>query len=156
MIIRTLNTIYHQAPHIKPDDEKSFLQYCILFCRGVDSHHNAEERTFFPAVEKMTGAEGIMDTNKEQHKAFHDGLHSLWNYVKACQVGDDEYDGQKILRIIDGFGEDLSKHMADEIPSLLALKRYGDKVEDLWKAFGEAGQESMLSALPGLEPSSAS
>ncbi len=62
IVIRGLNSIYLQAPHIKPVDEKSFCRYIACWYTLLHGHHHGEETMFFPAVEEMTGVKGIMDT----------------------------------------------------------------------------------------------
>jgi hypothetical protein len=53
MIIRGVNSIYLQAPHVKPADVPAFVQYCIQWYRLLDVHHTTEETDFFVAVEKV-------------------------------------------------------------------------------------------------------
>lgn len=87
-IIRALNSIYKQAPHVEAKDNKDFIDYALCwyeilysmpygFVEGrfqktanLDSdHHESEEEFFFPAVEQAADEKGIMDTNVEQHRA---------------------------------------------------------------------------------------
>src|SRR5437667_11013154 len=105
MMIRGLNSIYLQAPHIAPKDERSFCQYISQWYRLVDIHHSGEEAEFFPQIEKLTGEKGIMDVNLNQHHAFHDGLEAFVAHFRACLAGEVKYDGNKIIAMIDGFGK---------------------------------------------------
>ncbi|CAJ2513393.1 Uu.00g015120.m01.CDS01 [Anthostomella pinea] len=115
-IIRGLNAVYNQAPHVHPQDKKSFLHFAQTMLVYTDVHYRGEETMFFPAVEAMAGEEDIMAANVEQHEAFHDGLHAMEAYLEACLNDVDTYDGDKVVTLIDGFGNTLCEHLADEIP----------------------------------------
>lgn len=68
VIIRGLNSIYLQAPHLKPSDHSSFISYCKCWAELLDEHHDMEESVFFPEIERITGKVEIMDVNVEQHR----------------------------------------------------------------------------------------
>ena len=144
MLIRGLNSIYLQAPHIQPADMKPFANYVLGWCHGLHSHHDGEETMFFPAIEKMTGEPGVMDTNVEQHKRFHDGLEQLQAYAGDVVAGKEAYDGGRVVGIIDAFGPALIQHLNDEIPTILGLRQYGDKMAELPKLFDEEGEKAMV------------
>jgi hypothetical protein len=36
VIIRALNSIYLQAPHVRPEDVKDFLAYCFCWYQNID------------------------------------------------------------------------------------------------------------------------
>lgn len=136
-----------QAPHIKQEDEKSFCNYITAWYRFLDVHHSSEEASFFPVVEKMTGVQGLMDANIEQHKTFHDGIERLQNYIEAVSADKEKYDGDKVVGMIDEFGEVVMQHLTDEIHTILGLRQYGDKVAGLPKLFDEEGEKAMVSFL---------
>lgn len=95
-------------------------------------HHDAEEQTFFPKIEEITGVKGIMDQNIEQHKAFTPGFETFHEYAKTCDPKD--YDGQKLRSLVEGFAEPLTKHLHDEIDTLKALDKYdSEKVRQAYK-----------------------
>ena len=127
MIIRGLNSVYLQAPHIQSKDEAAFVQYAMRWCWEIEVHHDGEENGFFPAVEELTGEKGVMNANIEQHAAFHDGVSVLHTYLQSVADGKEKYDGNRITGLIDSFGEILTQHLADEIPSLQNLRRFGDE-----------------------------
>lgn len=79
----------------------------------------------FPKIEALTGEEGTMEGNVEQHHLFEPGLEALGKYATSTSIED--YDGKKVQEIIDDFGEILTTHLADEIPTLLALDKYDGK-----------------------------
>jgi hypothetical protein len=145
IIIRGLNSIYLQAPHITPADEKSFGRYMAYWHSMIHSHHGGEEAMFFPTIQRLTGVEGLMDANIEQHKSFHDGLETFKAYTDALLAGQEKYEGSRVVEIIDSFAPALTKHLADEIPTIVGLRKYADKLEELPKLFQEEGDKVMVS-----------
>ncbi|KAK4182627.1 hemerythrin HHE cation binding domain-containing protein [Podospora australis] len=153
MFVRGLNSIYLQAPHIVPSDEKHFANYILAFHNFLHIHHHGEETQFFPEVEAMAGIPGLMEGNVEQHHAFHDGLAAFKQYAEDVVAGKERYDGGKVRGIIDSFGSALMEHLADEIPTLVGLRRYEDKMGGLEGAIKEEAETSMKKlGLMGLVP----
>ncbi len=148
VIGRALNSIYLQAPHIIPDDEKNFVKYMQCWYIMVHVHHTGEETMFFPAVEEMTGVKDIMEPNISQHHAFHGGLDRFKEYVDAVLAGKEKYDGAKVVEIIDSFGSVLMQHLNDEIPTLLGLRQFGEeKMKGLTAVMEKEADEGMVSFL---------
>ncbi|KAH7018610.1 hemerythrin HHE cation binding domain-containing protein [Microdochium trichocladiopsis] len=143
-IIRGLNSIYLQAPHIKPKDEKTFLNYVEQWYNLVHAHHSSEESHIFPILETMAGEKGIMDANIEQHQIFEKGVEALHTYIKACLIDQEAYDGAKVQKLVDGFGKDLFDHLRDEITTLMGLRRFGEeRLQNLMARFAHVGKETM-------------
>ncbi|CAJ0555343.1 Ff.00g054080.m01.CDS01 [Fusarium sp. VM40] len=150
MVLRGLNSIYLQAPHIKPADEKTFLGYSACFYDLVHVHHQGEEDILFPAIEEMSGEKGIMDRNIEQHHAFSQGLKDYNIYISACLRDTEEYNGSRLLTIIDSFGHELADHLAQEITTILNLRQYGTKMDKFEEKFKEwADKDTSNLAVPG-------
>ena len=147
IIIRGLNSIYLQAPHITPADEKPFGRYMTYWYNMIHSHHDGEETMFFPAIQKLTGVDGLMDANIEQHKTFHDGLEIFKAYIDAVIAGE-KYEGSRVTEVIDGFAPPLVKHLADEIPTIVGLRQHADKLTELPKLFAEEADKVMVSLQP--------
>lgn len=145
MLLSGLNSIYLQAPHIKPKDEVAFLNYCACFYDVLHCHHGGEEKYMFPAVEEMSGEKGIMEVNVSQHEVFHDGIDKYNKYVRDCLKGKEKYDGRELVAIIDEFGSALATHLNEEIPTILRLAKYGDKMKNFEKLFTEVGEKDMVS-----------
>lgn len=146
IIFRGMNSIYLQAPHITPSDERSFCNYILSWNTFLSTHHDNEEAHFFPALEVMTGEKGLMDVNVGQHAAFHGGLDTFIDYVKEVLAGKKKYDGQEIVRLIDVFGSVLATHLNDEVPTIVGLERFGlEKMKGLPALFEEEAQKSMVS-----------
>jgi hypothetical protein len=132
LIFRTLNAItlqYAQLTH--PTDIADFLIYCQCFHEMVHSHHHHEETRFFPAIEAYSGVKGIMDTSLAQHLAFEEGLKKFGEYVYGVKV--EEWDAVVFKEKFDGFTGALVSHLREEIPTLLALDKYGgEKLKKAW------------------------
>jgi len=125
MFIRSLNSIYLQAPNITDEkDGKELCGFASAWCQSLHGHHNTEEEIIFPSIEKQAGKPGLMSANVDQHKTFHDGVNALQSYVLDCVAGKVKYDGAKIRKLIDSFGAVMTQHLADEIPTLSSLKEY--------------------------------
>jgi hemerythrin-like domain-containing protein len=124
-LIRALNSMYLQAPHIPLNDQatiKDFLIYAQCWGESMEHHHHSEENIFFPSIEQLTGVPGIMEQNKEQHRAFTPGFERLYEYARTCASKD--FDGNEFRSLIEGFAEPLHKHLEDEIATLRALDKY--------------------------------
>jgi len=124
-IIRGLNSIYLQAPYLPPGDAftaRDFLTYCQSWSESMHHHHDAEEKTFFPDIESISSVEGLMKSNVEQHRAFTPGFETFEAYCRSCAPQD--FDGQKLRSLVEGFAEPLVQHLHDEIQTLRALNKY--------------------------------
>ncbi|KAH8646133.1 hypothetical protein BX600DRAFT_477184 [Xylariales sp. PMI_506] len=144
ILIRGLNSIYVQAPHVKPADQADFLGYARNFVNVLTVHHDGEEESFFPWCARTTGEPDVMDVNVGQHKEFHGGLDLLQEYLTATAAGQEPYDGARIVALIDAFGPALTRHLAEEIQCILDLRRFGvEKMKGIAKALAEDGQANM-------------
>lgn len=74
-----------------------------------------------------------MDTNLEQHHAFEEGLKRFGEYVYSVKA--DAWDREKFKGLLDSFLPALTKHLTEEIQTLLDLDKYGG--EKLRKAFDD-------------------
>ncbi|OBT56243.1 hypothetical protein VE04_02410 [Pseudogymnoascus sp. 24MN13] len=118
-MIRALNSIYLQAPHVEPDDYKDFIGYSLCWYQMITNHHRGEEDRLFPQIEEKT-EKGLMEVNVEQHHAFEAGIESYNTYLQSLLPTGTSFSAPKLLAIIDSFAPALTTHLADEIPSLLA------------------------------------
>jgi len=140
MLIRSLNAIYRQAPYVKqPQDIKDFIQFVALWHEMLVHHHETEEKVFFPELEKLAGVS--MEENVEQHAAFEQGLAALDAWAKSTTP--ETYSAPKLLALIDALGPVLTVHLADEIPSLLALSSHDSAaLKKAWIKSGEYARSS--------------
>lgn len=134
-MIRGLNSIYLQATAIPYDDRKTvqdFLTYCQCWGESMHHHHDCEEEHFFPAIEQLSGVQGLMERNKEQHRAFTPGFEKFQEHVRTCPPA--EYDGEKLKTLVEEFARPLIEHLHDEIDTLRALDKYDSaKVRQAYK-----------------------
>lgn len=66
-ILRGLNSIYLQAPHVRPADYADFVGYSLAWHRLVKSHHDDEEAELFPRVEGLLNEKGVWDVMLLEH-----------------------------------------------------------------------------------------
>lgn len=134
-ILRGLNSIYLQATHIPREDlgtVKDFLTYCQCWGESMHHHHDAEEAVFFPSIEQISGVQGIMQRNIEQHRAFTPGFDRFQQYSRTCLPKD--YDGRRIRNLIEDFAESLTQHLHDEIETLRGLDKYdSERIRQAYK-----------------------
>lgn len=143
MIIRGLNSIVLQAKNIKEEkDITDFLTYMYSWSLLVHMHHDNEESTAFPMLEKDIGIEGYMDKNVDQHKLFGPGLTAFDEFVAAVKGGKENYDGKKVCEIIDSFGGVFTQHLTEEIGTLEELEKFGDKIN--WPVWNKALQDKAV------------
>lgn len=71
MLIHSFNSIYLQAPVVKPVDVPDFVQYCNAWYKTLDGHHENEEDFLFPMIEEACGVKGIMGDEVEEHSSRH-------------------------------------------------------------------------------------
>ncbi|KAK5657367.1 hypothetical protein OQA88_2937 [Cercophora sp. LCS_1] len=142
-LIRALNSIHIQSPHISAADAPDFCRYMQLFLAVLHVHHHNEETDFFPAIETMAGEKGIMEGNVAQHQAFEQGVVELKAYVEGVLKGGEKYDGEKVRGMVDGFGPALVRHLEDEIGTLLELRRFGEKMEGVMKVAAREAEKGM-------------
>jgi hypothetical protein len=144
MLIRCLNSICLQSPYVKEEaDIQDLLQYSLFWEKWLHGHHDGEENVFFPEVEKVTGQKGIMDRNVEQHHAFLPGIEAWTQNISACMKKEEsqKFNAAHFKRLMDGFAPQLVQHLAEEIPTLLALDKYDiEGVKKAWHMFDKHAQ----------------
>jgi len=125
-MLRGLNSVYQQCIFVhEAKDIEDLLLYTKFWCDWIDEHHEGEETIFFPQVEIVTGVEGLMAKNVAQHHAFLPGLQKLKKYTSETKAGN--YTGEELRRVVDEFGAMLTRHLTEEIATLLDLEAYDAK-----------------------------
>lgn len=145
-ILRGLNSVYLQAPSAKAQSNRaSFLQYCHKWYEVVHGHHSHEEAKLFPEIERICGEDRIMSVNVQQHEAFEGGIQIYAAYVEECIQDPASFQPAKLTSIIDGFGKELSTHLADEVENLRGLRKFGEaKGVEIHKALNDGGADQMV------------
>ncbi|TID14546.1 hemerythrin HHE cation binding domain-containing protein [Venturia nashicola] len=83
----------------------------------------AQEEYFFGALDNKYG-QGTMQQSFDEHAAFHSGLEKLAACLQSCAAEEEEFNGPKLVDIINTFSEPLIHHMSSEIVTILALTRF--------------------------------
>ncbi|KAH7066936.1 hemerythrin HHE cation binding domain-containing protein [Paraphoma chrysanthemicola] len=142
-IIRALNSIYLQAPHVPASQHANFVAYSLAVYQGLMAHHDGEEHTFFPELEELTGETGLMDENVEGHRAFDTKLGQWGIWLETCKASKQSFDAAKCVSMMDSFIPSLHAHLVDEIPTLLALSRFPALAPILPQKMEEEGKKVM-------------
>jgi len=123
ILLRGLNCIYLQAPNISdPSDIQDFMSFCDAWSCTLHSHHTTEETVYFPLLEQQCQEKGVQARNHAEHETFLQGLLLLDVFI--AEVRDNgEYDGAKLVKLIDSFGPALEMHLRNEIGLLLSLEK---------------------------------
>lgn len=111
VFIRCLNSIYHNAPLVKKDDEASFVGYCLSFTAIIHDHHHGEEEIIFPFLQEKFD----MKCNVDQHQKFTAQLEAFEHYLNEVGTGGKPYDGHKARELVEVFGDTLVEHLHDEV-----------------------------------------
>jgi len=84
-----------------------------------------------------------MEANVIQHRAFEKGLKKFEEYITSATP--ETYDGKKVKKAVNGFGQILAVHLSDEIQTLIGLEKYGgDKLADPWEKFNKKILEDVI------------
>ncbi|KAF2732827.1 hypothetical protein EJ04DRAFT_553823 [Polyplosphaeria fusca] len=150
-MIRGLNAIYQQAPHIpsSPSTISAFLFLIRSWAAWILDHHVLEETLIFPGFERVPGVPAsALTRNVEQHHAFSKGMEKLEEYAKTVQV--EEYDGAKVCAMLDPFAGVLCEHLRDEIATLWSLEcvqlEHAGRLLEVWRE-GEKKAETQDKAV---------
>jgi hemerythrin-like domain-containing protein len=153
-LIRGLNSIYLQAPHVEPQDFKSFIGYAYSWYKMIHHHHDIEEKYFFAEINRQLGEE-VMSESIAEHLAFHDGLERYEAYLTSLSGREQEFLGSALVEIIDKMAPPLTKHLHHEITSLMELGRFNDDklIQTIWdkavvEGMAEMQQTSLLDEFP--------
>ena len=77
----------------------------------------------FPRYEEKFG-KGAMQINVEQHELFIPKIEELEQYMKGVQEGKEKYDGQRIIDMIESFGDIMVQHLTDVGYFITSLLRF--------------------------------
>jgi hemerythrin-like domain-containing protein len=149
LLLRGLNSIYLQAPHITlPADIADLLLYTKAWADTVHHHHSHEESILFPRIDALAKEAGVpeslMNPNVDQHHLFEPKIQQMIEWVDEVRQGKKEYECKTLLRLIDSFAPVLTKHLHDEIDTLMGLEACdGEKVK---KAMADTANEGIRTA----------
>jgi hemerythrin-like domain-containing protein len=160
-LLRGLNSIYLQAPHItQATDITDLLFYTKAWTETVNHHHELEETLFFPRVHEVAKEAGemedLMTRNVEQHHTFEPKMVEMAEWVGEVRQGRKEYDGKTLVGLIDSFAPVLTQHLHDEIGTLIGLEKCnGDEIKWAMENVAKAGRsmvDPVRQSLRGVVP----
>lgn len=105
---------------------RQFLYTGLEFCSTLELHHGIEERHIFPVLATRMPAFKKELELLTQHKQIHAGLEKFQEYLEDCESGEKELRLGEMKTIMDGFGDVLWKHLAQEVKELGAenMRKY--------------------------------
>ncbi|KAI8960386.1 hypothetical protein F5Y11DRAFT_330056 [Daldinia sp. FL1419] len=125
-ILRGYNSIYQQAPHVKPGDKADFIGYALTWHKFVTSHHDDEEATLFPKVEAVLNDNTIWAETHKEHEAFLGGLAQVEQYLRGVEPKPSTFDGAELVTILESFREPFEAHFHSEIATIAALSDHAN------------------------------
>ena len=111
VFIRGLNSIWRNAPLVKPKDIGAFAGYSITCINTLHQHHHGEEKFIFPFLQTKLD----MAHNLEQHEGFQAGMDAFEEYMKKVQSKKEAFDGEKTRELLKAFADPLVQHLHEEV-----------------------------------------
>ncbi|KAH9884885.1 hypothetical protein F4778DRAFT_762082 [Xylariomycetidae sp. FL2044] len=124
-ILRGYNSIYQQAPHVKPADKADFVGYCLTWHKFVTTHHDDEEQTLFTKVEDVLNDKTVFDETHKEHEAFLAGLAEFSKYLSSLPTPAD-LSGTELQRIMSTFEAPFGSHFHSEIGTIASLAAHAN------------------------------
>lgn len=148
LILRGLNSIYQQAPHVRDTkDAQDLFIFCRAWIMTVKHHHGTEEAQLFPGLAALTGDATICQTEMEQYKLLHENLAKFEKYVTETKP--EAYRWEDLKAVMDALTSILQPHLNNEIQTMLALERIEDKAR-LWEVWQNVEEAAKDFSLPNL------
>jgi len=110
VFIHAINSIWRNAPLVKPEDEHAFAGYSLCCLAAVHNHHHSEETFLFPFFQTKLD----MTHNIEQHEALHAGMDILEEYMTKFSLGLRDI-GEKTRELLKALADPLMQHLHDDV-----------------------------------------
>lgn len=110
--IRALNSMYYNAPRVKPGDEGDFAGYCLTSIAAIYDGHQEQalEKLVFPVLQEVND----MTPFVQRHASYRDRINMFNEYMKSvAEKG--PYDGTKARELLESFGDDLVDTLRQEV-----------------------------------------
>ncbi|KAJ5087332.1 hypothetical protein N7456_010948 [Penicillium angulare] len=120
-MLRGLNALYLQADLSELQDIKDFLFFLRSWAGWVSHHHVLEEEQMFPQLEEVMGKPDFLQGNIDEHHTFQPILKKLLAYGDSRP---EDYQASTVRSLIEEMAPVFRNHLANEIPSLLAMEPY--------------------------------
>ena len=111
VFIRALNSMWRNAPLVKPKDVGAFAGYSITCIQTIHQHHHGEEAYIFPYLQTKLD----MAHNLEQHEGFQTGMDAFEDYMKKVQSKEEAFDAEKTRDLLKAFADPLVQHLHEEV-----------------------------------------
>ncbi|KIM41577.1 hypothetical protein M413DRAFT_151442 [Hebeloma cylindrosporum] len=145
VFIRGLNSIWRNAPLVKPNDVGAFAGYSLTCMNAIQQHHHGEETLIFPYLQTKLD----MAHNIEQHEGFHAGMDAFEEYMKKVQTNEETFDAEKTRELLKAFADPLVQHLHEEISTLSPgrMKAFDDDQEGVKNMYQQL--EEHIKTQPG-------
>lgn len=141
-LFRGFDALYLQAPYVSSSDPvraANFLFYSATLCSILHIHHDWEEVSYFPALERIAGKPGLFQVNVVQHDAFEKPLAAFEEW--CLNTKGEDYDAETYQKMIMAFASPLDQHMRAEPATFLGLK--DTDTDELMKVYKEQEKVAM-------------
>ncbi|KAF9267119.1 hypothetical protein L218DRAFT_1074428 [Marasmius fiardii PR-910] len=118
IIWNSWKSAYYYADKYPKEDFRNYAEYAWVAVEFLEDHHNAEEKTLFPALEAKIP--GSMSRNEAQHEAFLKPVVELGEYIKSARDGKVQFDAKMYREQVDMLLLPMVEHLADELDTLKA------------------------------------
>ncbi|KAK7022934.1 hypothetical protein VNI00_016824 [Paramarasmius palmivorus] len=116
VIWNSWKSAYFYADKYPKEDFNNYVEYALTAVEFLEGHHDAEEKTLFPTIEKKIP--GSMEKNEAQHEAFLKPLGELRGYLESTKAGSAQFDAATYRAKVDSILLPIMEHLADELDSL--------------------------------------
>jgi hypothetical protein len=148
-LIRALNSIYVQAPHIPLSEYNNFTTYALATYRGLVAHDPSSGNSLFSALERLTGN----DRYTQHHAEFDTPLTAWGNWLQSIASKKNNFSPDICRSMMDDFMPALHEHL-EIVPWCISLSfnesSEGPHIADMMKEHMERvfGQMSKTKILP--------
>jgi hypothetical protein len=106
-LIRALNSVYLQAPHLPLREYSNFSAYSLAVYNGLKAYDPSNEYTFFSDLARETGETSFM----KGHLAFGPGLLAWGNWLESIAARRNNFNPEMCRALMDDFLPALHLHM---------------------------------------------
>jgi len=147
--IRALNSIYYNAPLVKPGDESDFANYCLISIGAICGGHQEQvlEKIIFPVLQKTND----MTPFVQRHASYRDRVNKFNDYMKSV-VAKAPYDGEKVRELLESFGDELVHTLCEEVNVFdpARLKEYDEnEIKEMFQTHREL-TKSFITETPAI------
>jgi hypothetical protein len=132
-LIRALNSIYIQCPHVPMSEYPNFTAYTLATYHGLQAYDNSNEHTFFSELARRTGETRFM----QGHRAFDASLCTWGNWLESIANRRNNFNPDMCRAMMDDFLPALHAHMHVVPECLLYVSQFERRDLDVSRLAGE-------------------